>query len=348
MSTQPPKPPRVFISYSHDSIPHRERVLAFSDRLRQHGIEAIVDRYFEDTLEMRWTDWMAEQIEEAQFVLVVATPGYRDRLKVGAGFPGKGGFFEGALITQHLYDNHGANTKFFAVHFGAEDETSIPLHLKGYPSYDIATDDGYVKLYRRLTRQPGVVPPSVGPVVNPNQLYMPQPPPPALSARADAVKQRIEDLARAYQELRKAMPPGDQRTKKMEVIAAKMRTAACDAYYLLDYLAKNPEPGARLAAVSLLAARPNAEYLGWLAERLAPEKPFVGYHAALALFTAARTLEQEYREPVRAAIQKAQQLLGPGLEGTDRGRALAAALLELDEAETLIRDFRVGDRPLPS
>lgn len=134
----------------------------------------------------------------------------------------------------------------------------------------------------------------------------------------------------------------------MEVIATKMRTSACDAYYLLEYLAKNPEPGARLAAVSLLEARPNVEYLGCLAERLAAEKPFVGYHAALALFTAARTLEQEYGEPVRAAIQKAQQLLGPGLEGTDRGRALTAALLELDEAETLIREFRVGDRPLPS
>jgi hypothetical protein len=297
---------------------------------------------------MRWSDWMAEQIDQAEFVLVVATPGYLERLKPKPGAPGKGGYWEGALITQHLYDDHGANDRFFAVYFGPDDEPSIPSHLKGYPSYDITMDDGYVKLYRRLTHQPGVLPPAVGPVLSPNQLYPSQSPPPAPSARADAVKERIDDLGRAYQQLRKDMSPGDERTRKMEVIAAKMRASACDAYYLIDYLAKNPEAGARLAAVSLLEARPNVEYLNWLAERLAPEKPFVGYHAALALFAAARTLEQEYRQQVREAIKKAQQLLGRGLEGTDRGRALAMALQELDEAGTLVRELRLGDRPLPS
>ena len=29
----------VFISYSHDSVAHRERVLALSERLREEGIE---------------------------------------------------------------------------------------------------------------------------------------------------------------------------------------------------------------------------------------------------------------------------------------------------------------------
>jgi hypothetical protein len=347
VSTTPSKATRAFVSYSHDSLPHRERVLAFTDRLRRHGVEAIVDRYFEDTLEMRWTDWMADEIEQADFVLVVATSGYRDRLKVAAGGTGKGAYWEGALITQHLYEGHGHNAKFLAVHFGPADAESVPTHLKGFTSYDVESEEGYLKLYRRLTRQPGVVPPAIGPVVHPNQLYASQPPPIAPTPRGDAVKQRIEDLARAYQELRRSTLPGDERTRKMEVIATKMRTAACDAYYLLEFLAKNPEPGARLAAVSLLEARPNVDYLDWLAERLAPEKPFVGYHAALALLVAARALEQEYREPVRNAILKAQSLLGPGLESTDRGRALAAALLELDAAGALVRDLGVVDRPLP-
>ena len=53
----------------------------------------------------------------------------------------------------------------------------------------------------------------------------------------------------------------------MEVIASKMRTLACDAYFLLEYLAKNPEPGCRLAAVSLLEAKPDPAYLPWLSER---------------------------------------------------------------------------------
>jgi len=342
------KTPRVFISYSHDSREHMERVLGFSNKLRGHGVEAIVDKYFEDTLDMRWTDWMNEQIEAANFVLIVATSGYLQRMKpAGSGAPGQGANWEGALITQDLYELHGYNARFFAVWFDKDGQASIPKHLRGFPNYDIGSDESYIKLYRRLTNQPGVTPPPVGAVVSPTALYPPAPSPPVSSPRQDAVKQRIEDLARAYQELRKLTGPGDARTRKMEVIAARMRALGCDAYFLLDYLAKNPEPGWRLAAVSLLETKPNPEYLDWLAERLAPEKPFVGYRAAVALLIAARTLEGTFRDQVRDALEKARGLLGPGLETTDRGRTLRAAYSELEEAGSVTRDFSINDRPLP-
>jgi hypothetical protein len=35
----------VFISYSHDCDAHREKVLALSERLREDGIETILDQY---------------------------------------------------------------------------------------------------------------------------------------------------------------------------------------------------------------------------------------------------------------------------------------------------------------
>lgn len=35
----------VFISYSHDSDTHCERVLALSERLRTDGIETLLDQY---------------------------------------------------------------------------------------------------------------------------------------------------------------------------------------------------------------------------------------------------------------------------------------------------------------
>ncbi|HEX9732715.1 MAG TPA: SEFIR domain-containing protein [Thermoanaerobaculia bacterium] len=34
-----PKPLRVFVSYSHDSAEHAERVLALADRLRRDGLD---------------------------------------------------------------------------------------------------------------------------------------------------------------------------------------------------------------------------------------------------------------------------------------------------------------------
>ena len=38
-------PLKVFISYSHDSPEHADRVLTLTDRLRQNGLESILDQY---------------------------------------------------------------------------------------------------------------------------------------------------------------------------------------------------------------------------------------------------------------------------------------------------------------
>jgi hypothetical protein len=38
--TPDPRPPHVFLSYSHDSQEHKDRVLALCDRLRADGIDA--------------------------------------------------------------------------------------------------------------------------------------------------------------------------------------------------------------------------------------------------------------------------------------------------------------------
>lgn len=39
--------PRVFISYSHDSPEHADRVLVLADRLVGDGIDCILDQYEE-------------------------------------------------------------------------------------------------------------------------------------------------------------------------------------------------------------------------------------------------------------------------------------------------------------
>lgn len=37
--------PKVFISYSHDSIKHKQWVLNLATRLRNNGIDAILDQF---------------------------------------------------------------------------------------------------------------------------------------------------------------------------------------------------------------------------------------------------------------------------------------------------------------
>ena len=68
--------PRVFLSYSHDSDAHRERVLALSERLRCDGIATILDRYVNGTPPEGWPRWMQNRLDESDRVLLICTPTY--------------------------------------------------------------------------------------------------------------------------------------------------------------------------------------------------------------------------------------------------------------------------------
>ena len=96
--------PRVFISYSHDSEQHRERVLALSERLRLDGIETILDRYVNGSPSEGWPRWMLDGLDAANRVLLICTPTYYRRFR-GHEEPGKGKGvdWEGAIITLELY-----------------------------------------------------------------------------------------------------------------------------------------------------------------------------------------------------------------------------------------------------
>ena len=71
--------PKVFISYSHDTVEHQERVLGLADRLRADGIDAEVDQYNAAPPE-GWPLWCERQIAAADVVLMVCTETYYRRV----------------------------------------------------------------------------------------------------------------------------------------------------------------------------------------------------------------------------------------------------------------------------
>jgi formylglycine-generating enzyme required for sulfatase activity len=156
-----PKSSRVFISYSHDSSKHEECVLQLSNRLCKEGIDSTIDQYETSSLE-GWFLWMINQIEEADFVLTVCTEKYERRVmgKVEAG-KGLGAKWEGAIITKELYYSE-ANNKCIPIVFSLENSKYIPSILKHVTYYNLGTEEGYIKLYSRLTGQKLIKKPAIG------------------------------------------------------------------------------------------------------------------------------------------------------------------------------------------
>jgi hypothetical protein len=145
--------------------------------------------------------------------------------------------------------------------------------------------------------------------------------------------QQLQALVTEYENTRATMNPGDARTRQMEIIFSKMRSLAISARPLVEELVKSPVAGDRLAAIAILEAIPNPNYFTWLSESLRVEKPFVGYHAAIALLTAVRTLGKMNGKDLLAAIQNAKRhLITVGIgDQTDRYKVLTEAENELKQ-----------------
>jgi SEFIR domain-containing protein len=157
----------VFISYSHDSTQHSDRVLALTKALIEMGLHVELDQ-FVTSPEHGWPSWCEERLrpENAAFVPVICTPTYRDRMLNKVSFDeGRGAHWEGALIHQYIYDEKG-NKRFIPVLLGDAPDDSVPLPLRPFTRYRIKafdlSDNGFVNFYRRLTRQPPVIRPGPG------------------------------------------------------------------------------------------------------------------------------------------------------------------------------------------
>ena len=154
------KATKVFISYSHDPGNHKQSVFELSERLRKDGIDCDIDQYINGSPPQGWQRWMEQQIEDADFVLVVCTEIYLKRFKGEDRLGGRGVNFEGALISQVLYDDFQLNTKFYPVIPDQGSIDHVPLILKSSSTYKL--DEEYESIYRILTDQPRAIPRPLG------------------------------------------------------------------------------------------------------------------------------------------------------------------------------------------
>jgi hypothetical protein len=142
------KNPTVFISYSHDSKEHQDRVLKLANKLRGEGIDCALDQY-QDSPAEGWPKWMNRGVKKSDFVIVICTKTYYNRV-MGDDEKGMGIKWESTLIYQQLYNAGANNTKFIPIIFEDGEFENIPEPLQGATFYNVDDQDAFDKLYWRL------------------------------------------------------------------------------------------------------------------------------------------------------------------------------------------------------
>lgn len=151
--------PKVFISYSHDTLEHKKWTLELATRLRNNGIDAILDQF-----ELQPGDdlphFMEIHLAEADKIIMICTEKYVEKANKGEGGVG----YEKMIITSNLLQRIDENKIIPIVRQNGSRDVPTFLKTKLYMDFS-KTDDfefSYDNLVRTIHNSPLFKKPPVG------------------------------------------------------------------------------------------------------------------------------------------------------------------------------------------
>lgn len=150
---------KVFISYSHDTIEHKNWVLELGTRLRKNGIDAILDQW-ELTPGDDLPHFMETNLASADYIILICTERYVLKSNQGEGGVG----YEKMIITSNLMKN--INESKIIPIVKQNGTFNVPTFLKTKLFIDFSKNDGYEfnfdELIRKLHNSPIFLKPEIG------------------------------------------------------------------------------------------------------------------------------------------------------------------------------------------
>ena len=152
-------PPRVFISYSHDSPQHKKWVLDFATTIRNRGVDAVLDQW-----DLRPGDdvpaFMEQNLAAADFAVMVCTRRYVQKANAGEGGVG----YEKMIMTASSLKNISENKVMPVIRERGEPPTPTFLGTKLYIDFtkDSEIEFSLDDLLRRLLNAPLYEKPEIG------------------------------------------------------------------------------------------------------------------------------------------------------------------------------------------
>lgn len=128
---------KVFISYSWEDDEHKQWVRSLANKLLEKGIDATLDQY-DLSLGDRLPQFMEQSVINADYVLIVCTPTYKEKSDARKGGVG----YEGHIITGELFEK-GNERKFIPVIRKGNVSDAMPISLAGKLAIDLRDGSHY-------------------------------------------------------------------------------------------------------------------------------------------------------------------------------------------------------------
>jgi hypothetical protein len=137
--------PKVFVSYSHDSVEHKKWALDLATRLRSSGVDAQIDQW-----DLKPGDdlghFMETQLTVADRVLMVCTDKYVEKANAGTGGVG----YEKMIVTAALLSHIDSNKVIPLIKQSGT--ANVPTFLKSKVYLDFSTPERYEYSFDELVR----------------------------------------------------------------------------------------------------------------------------------------------------------------------------------------------------
>lgn len=119
--------PRCFISYSWDNEQHQGWVRKLATRLRECGVDALLDQ-FHCPPGMDLAKFMDKSVRESSYVVLVCTPNFAKKADAGVGGVG----YEKTIVTGEIFSGEAKETKFVPVLREGKAKESLPGYGRPY------------------------------------------------------------------------------------------------------------------------------------------------------------------------------------------------------------------------
>ena len=140
-------PPKVFVSYSHDSEPHRDWVLTLATRLVKNGVDVLLDQW-DLNLGSDLPRFMASGLSAADRVLSICTRSYTTKANDGTGGVG----YETMILTTQVMKDVTADRIIPVIRMNDLDPL-VPTFLASRVYVDFRDDLAYEAKYGELLRE---------------------------------------------------------------------------------------------------------------------------------------------------------------------------------------------------